>query len=72
LAHVGLIIINVFTVKPSFKASSRSTWSEHQTLENLKWRNFNTHIIGVGSLKLNVKWRKLLNLGTLNGGSTCS
>jgi hypothetical protein len=25
LAHVGLIIINVFTVKPSFKASSRST-----------------------------------------------
>jgi hypothetical protein len=37
---------------------------EHQTEENV------TQIIDLGSLELNVKWRKTLNWGTLNEGST--
>lgn len=35
--------------------------------ENLKWRWFNAEFIEIGSLKLNTKWRRTLNQGTLIG-----
>jgi hypothetical protein len=36
--------------------------------ENLKWRIFNTEIIGLVSLKLNIKWRENLNREKVTGG----
>jgi hypothetical protein len=40
-------------VELPFKASFGSSGFKHETEENLKWREFNTKIINLGSPKLN-------------------
>jgi hypothetical protein len=57
------------TMKPIFKFYFGGTRFEHQTVGNLKQKKFNFGIIDLRSLKINVIWRKTLNLETLNQGS---
>jgi hypothetical protein len=52
-------ILNQHTIISPFKASLSEP--EHWTEGNLKWKKFNTDIIDLGSLKLNIKWWKTLN-----------
>jgi hypothetical protein len=58
------------TVKPPIQVSSESNGSENQTEENFKWNEFIIQIIDLGSTQLEIKYRKPLNQGILNGGST--
>jgi hypothetical protein len=51
----------------SFKVSLRNSGSEYCTEEYLKYWNFNSNIIDLASLKLNVKQEKLQH--TFNGDS---
>jgi hypothetical protein len=41
-------------VKLPFKVSFGSSGFKHETKQNLKWRELNTKIINLGSLKLNI------------------
>jgi hypothetical protein len=42
-------------VKFPFEESLESSGFDHQTEKNLQWRDFNTQVIDLGSLKSNVK-----------------
>jgi hypothetical protein len=53
--HKMHVCTYVHTVKPPPKASLRIRKFEHQTEENLKWREFNIQFIETQSLKLNIK-----------------
>jgi hypothetical protein len=44
-----------YTVKPPFEVSLRSSRLEHETVETLTERNFNTAIVKSGLLKLKIK-----------------
>jgi hypothetical protein len=55
---------------PPVKVSLGIEGFEHETEENLKWRKFNTEIIDLRPMKLNIKQRKTLNQGILNKVST--
>lgn len=54
---------NPTTVKPIFKDFWGANGYEYKFEENLKWGQFNTGIIDLGTLTFNVKLRKTSNQG---------
>jgi hypothetical protein len=52
-------------VKPPIQVSSESNGSENQTEKNLKWNEFIIQITDLGSMQLEIKYRKPLNQGIL-------
>jgi hypothetical protein len=48
-------IIMQLTMKPSFEVFLGSSGLEHRIEENVNWKNFNTEIIDLGQMELNIK-----------------